>query len=185
MLELTILRHAYPEKAGFTIRRPKGHRDYTFLHFHSSVNFFINGAWIKTQPHAVIIYRPGTPQFFSSDIPLIHDWMHFRGDGEVALKAVGLQPDTLYYPAEHSFITKLVGELEFGVNSLHHQAIKDLGEKVIPMAWATDGILESWYLDSEDQWLRAYQWHPEIQDENAHNEPIIKDFINACKANMK
>lgn len=112
MLELTILRHAYPEKAGFTVRRPKGHRDNTFLHFHNSVNIFINGTWIKTQPHAVIIYRPGTPQFFSSDIPLVHDWMHFRGDGEAALEAVGLQPDTLYYPAEHSFITKLVGELE-------------------------------------------------------------------------
>ena len=86
---------------------------------------------------------------------------------------------------EGSPLHKLVGELEFGVNSLHHQAVKQPGEKVIPMAWATDGILESWYLDSEDQWLRAYQWHPEIQNDNSHNEPIIKDFINKCKENMK
>ena len=80
---------------------------------------------------------------------------------------------------------QLAGELEFGVNSLHHQALKDLGEKVKPMAWATDGILESWYLDSEDQWLRAYQWHPEMQTENSHNMPIFKDFIDTVKANMK
>ena len=85
---------------------------------------------------------------------------------------------------EGSPLHQLVGELEFGVNSLHHQAIKQPGEKVVPMAWATDGILESWYLDSEDQWLRAYQWHPEIQDDNVRNVKILGDFISAVKENM-
>ena len=80
---------------------------------------------------------------------------------------------------------RLFGEEEFGVNSLHHQAVKDLGKGVVPMAYATDGILESWYLDSEDQWLRAYQWHPEMINTGHHSEVLITDFINECKKNMK
>ncbi len=87
--------------------------------------------------------------------------------------------------AEGSPLHKLVGEMEFGVNSLHHQAIKDLGKGVVPMAWATDGIVESWYLDSDSQWLRAYQWHPEMQTESERSKKIFDDFISVCKENMK
>jgi len=84
---------------------------------------------------------------------------------------------------ENSPLHKLCGELEFGVNSLHHQAIKTTGENVVPMAWSEDGLLESWYLDSEDQWLRAYQWHPEMIDGNPHSEAIFRDFISQCVKN--
>lgn len=74
----------------------------------------------------------------------------------------------------------LFGEESFGVNSLHHQAIKDLAPNVKAMAYAPDGIIESWYLESNDQWIRAYQWHPEMQQDNSHNLRIFEDFINAC-----
>lgn len=80
---------------------------------------------------------------------------------------------------------KLLGEEKMGINSLHHQGVKDLGEGVIPMATADDGLVESWYYDKDGQWIRAYQWHPEFQDENRHNVPIIKDFIDRCTAKMK
>lgn len=86
---------------------------------------------------------------------------------------------------EGSPLHQLCGDLQFGINSLHHQGLKTLGEKVVPMAYAPDGILESWYLDSEDQWLRAYQWHPEMQTDNSHNEAIFRDFIKVCIENMK
>ncbi|MBR5521522.1 MAG: gamma-glutamyl-gamma-aminobutyrate hydrolase family protein [Oscillospiraceae bacterium] len=84
---------------------------------------------------------------------------------------------------ENSPLHKLCGELEFGVNSLHHQAVKTLAPGLVPMAWATDGILESWYLDSEEQWIRAYQWHPEIEDPNPRSIAILKDFVDQCVAN--
>ncbi|MBR4036528.1 MAG: gamma-glutamyl-gamma-aminobutyrate hydrolase family protein [Oscillospiraceae bacterium] len=86
---------------------------------------------------------------------------------------------------EGSPLHQLVGDTEFGINSLHHQAIKDMGKGVIPMAWSTDGILESWYLDSDDQWLRAYQWHPEMQIESVRSKKIFDDFMSVCKENMK
>ena len=35
MFKTESIRHAWPEKAGFAINRPKGHWQYTFLHFGS------------------------------------------------------------------------------------------------------------------------------------------------------
>lgn len=81
---------------------------------------------------------------------------------------------------ENSPLFQLLGEKSIGVNSLHHQAIRDLAPGLLPMAYAPDGILESWYLPSDDQWIRAYQWHPEMQDANSRNKKILEDFIAAC-----
>jgi putative glutamine amidotransferase len=46
------------------------------------------------------------------------------------------------------------------VNSRHHQAIKDLGEGLIPVARSADGLVEAVEL-SGDWWARGVQWHPE------------------------
>lgn len=75
----------------------------------------------------------------------------------------------------------MFGEDSFYINSLHHQGVKDLGKGVKPMAYAPDGLVESWYYDEDGRWVRAYQWHPEMQDENKHNVAIIKDFVDACR----
>lgn len=79
---------------------------------------------------------------------------------------------------------KLLGKDSIGVNSTHHQGYKVLGEKLIPMAYAPDGLVESFYLDDETQWVRCYQWHPEMQDFNENMDKILQDFVNTCKENM-
>jgi putative glutamine amidotransferase len=47
------------------------------------------------------------------------------------------------------------------VNSRHHQGVKDLGEGLVPVGHAPDGLVEAVYLESESWWVRAVQWHPE------------------------
>lgn len=47
------------------------------------------------------------------------------------------------------------------VNSRHHQAVKDLGEGLVPVAHAPDGVVEAVHLESPTWWVRAVQWHPE------------------------
>ena len=79
---------------------------------------------------------------------------------------------------------KLLGKDEIGVNSTHHQGYKVLGEKLVPMAYAEDGLVESFYLDDDTQWVRCYQWHPEMQDFNENMDKILQDFVNACIENM-
>lgn len=110
MIEITLLRHAYPENGGFCIDRPSGYPEYTFLHFHTPIQIMQNGRLITTQPHAVIIYDKFTPQYFKSSEPIIHDWMHFKGDPSQLLRRLCF--NKIYYPNQHSFITRIVAELE-------------------------------------------------------------------------
>ncbi len=112
MLYLHSLRHAYPEGAGFFIDRKRGHEAYTFLHFFEGVDIRVCGELLHTEPHACILYRIGTPQYFRTDTGLVHDWIHFTGDIEPLMSEVGLPFDTPFYPSGSSFITSLVRELE-------------------------------------------------------------------------
>lgn len=109
MLNITDIRHAWPEPAGFLLNRVNGHPEYTFLHFFNSVTLEYKGETVKTQPHAVILFKPGTPQLFISEEPLLHDWMHFTLSSSFDF---GISTDTLYYPSHTEFITDTVRELE-------------------------------------------------------------------------
>ena len=46
------------------------------------------------------------------------------------------------------------------ISSWHHQAIKQLGAGLRPVAWAADGVIEAVELTGNDR-LIAVQWHPE------------------------
>lgn len=112
MVELTELRHAYPELGRFYIDRKDGHKNYTFLHFFNSMKIVYKGELIETAPGAVIIYDIGTPQYFESNSDIIHDWIHFKGDITPLLNCTNLKLDTIYYPKNTSFITAITKELE-------------------------------------------------------------------------
>ena len=79
----------------------------------------------------------------------------------------------------------IVGDDETGINSLHHQGVKDLGKNLVVQASAPDGMVESFYLDSDEQYLRAYQWHPEFQDDNLVKDAIVTDFLSECLINRE
>ncbi len=109
---ITRARHAWPEEKGFTIHRPRGIREYTFLRFHVSVKLMVDGQIITTPPGACIFYSVDTPQWFQSPEPLVHDWMHMVGPVPESLAAVGLEPDRLYLPGNGQFITAILREIE-------------------------------------------------------------------------
>lgn len=127
MIEITGIRHAWPERAGFVIDRPAGHPHYTFLHFCSSVEILAGGLRQTAPPHACILYAPGTPQFFSSAGPLLHDWFHFTGDLPKGL----FDCDTLHMADTGFFITALVREMEaeYAAGRLHSQLMLDIQVK--------------------------------------------------------
>ena len=112
MLTITDIRHAWPAKAGFCLNRLNGRPDYTFVHFISSVEIRLNGVTHIAPGHSCIIYRPGTPQQFTSHGPLLHDWFHFTGIPEPMLEALQLPLDNLFYPAHSEFITGIVQDME-------------------------------------------------------------------------
>lgn len=76
----------------------------------------------------------------------------------------------------------LVGRETIGVNSFHHQAVKDVAPSLCVMGRATDGIAEAvWKPDYPFLW--AVQWHPEmlwpVEDSS---QKIWEAFIAACTA---
>lgn len=111
MLEITSVRHSYPENAGFYIDRKKGHGDFTFLHFYNSVEILLDGKLVKTEPHSIILYDRTTPQYFRSEEALVHDWFHF--DGQISEAGLHiLKMNQIYYPNQYQYITETVAELE-------------------------------------------------------------------------
>lgn len=66
-MEITDIRHDWPEKAGFTLVRPTGIEIYTFLHFMNSVEIEINREKVTVRPGACIFYAPDEPQWFHSN----------------------------------------------------------------------------------------------------------------------
>lgn len=112
MLRVIRCRHEWPEKAGFILDRKNGTGDYVFLHFKNPVELLCAGRKVSLPTDACIIYSPGTPHWFHSEQPLIHDWIHFDGQADEMLSRFGLMPDTVYAPDDGVTITKLVQQLE-------------------------------------------------------------------------
>ena len=66
----------------------------------------------------------------------------------------------------NSRLAELIGAGDIDVNSAHHQAVKDVGDDLTPVAWAPDGTVEA--LESpEHPFCIGVQWHPEVMVESA------------------
>ncbi len=70
---------------------------------------------------------------------------------------------------------------EINVNSMHHQAIKTLGESLIPTAISPDGYVEAFEMKNYD-FCVAVQWHPEhMAKKNKAQQKMFQEFVNNCK----
>lgn len=68
-----------------------------------------------------------------------------------------------------------------GVNSCHHQGIRDLAPSLKVWAKAPDGLIEAVYLPGK-RYARAVQWHPEFFPvEDALSRAIFSGFVEAAK----
>ena len=78
-------------------------------------------------------------------------------------------------------LATLTGKETFGVNSHHHQAVKDVAPGFAVMGRCEDGIIEAiWNPNKKFVW--GVQWHPEkIWDIEDSSAKIFQAFIEACK----
>jgi putative glutamine amidotransferase len=68
------------------------------------------------------------------------------------------------------------------VNSMHHQAIKDLAPNLTATAHAPDGIIEG-VEGQSDQYLIAVQWHPEeLTESQPGMARLFSTFADAARA---
>ena len=79
-----------------------------------------------------------------------------------------------------SLLHEIFGNTEIGVNSFHHQAIKDPAPGLKVLARSTDGVAEAALVEGQDFAL-AVQWHPEMMYDSDEQLKIAKAFVAACK----
>jgi len=78
-----------------------------------------------------------------------------------------------------------VGSLTIKVNSHHHQAIRNVGKNLRPIAWANDGVVEGVEDTREGRFAVGVQWHPELSwswDTLSGN--LFRLFVDACSASQ-
>lgn len=79
--------------------------------------------------------------------------------------------------------TRLAGILGTGVmpvNSIHHQAVKEIGRNLTATAFSPDGVVEA--LEGDDgNFVLAVQWHPEeLVDAHANMRKLFTEFLTAA-----
>ncbi len=97
----------------------------------------------------------------------------------------------MQYQPVHDVIIQPEGRLEkFGkewhVNSLHKQAINEVGERLFVEALARDGLVEAISL-VKHPFMIGVQWHPELNYEQDNlSKFLFTEFIHyASKTNSK
>ena len=124
-MQLLAIRHDWPEKAGFTISRPRGRNDFTFLHFKDSVTLEMDGKRHRLYPSACLFYAPGSPQWYTGNTAFRHNWLHLDAKSGEKLQQFGIPTDQILYPKETDYISRLfyLLEAEFYGNHPHRAEI--------------------------------------------------------------
>jgi putative glutamine amidotransferase len=74
---------------------------------------------------------------------------------------------------------------DLGVNSFHHQAIRDLAPELMPAAYSPDGLIEAAIMRGKPE-VFGVQWHPELMFErdDAHLRPFTQLLEAAAKSKL-
>ena len=78
---------------------------------------------------------------------------------------------------EDTFLSGILEDRLFSVESYHHQAIDKIGKDLRANAFSPDGIVEG--IEKSGSYIVGIQWHPELED-TVHNRRIFESFLEAC-----
>lgn len=84
-----------------------------------------------------------------------------------------------------SWMADVYGGVRGGqVNSIHHQGVRALGDRLVGEAWAPDGVLEALRWTGEG-FVVGVQWHPEFHDHRypalLPADPLMAAFFDAAR----
>ncbi len=72
-----------------------------------------------------------------------------------------------------------------GVNSYHHQTVKDVAKGFKISAESEDGLIEALEGMDNNRFLLGVQWHPEAMQSYEEHRNIFRAFIESAENNMK
>ena len=98
---------------------------------------------------------------------------HQLTDLEFATHLVDIVPD--------SKLAECAGTSEIRVNTLHHQAVKEIQVPLIVTAMAKDGVIEA-FESTEHTFFMGVQWHPEalVKRDDATSLRLFERFVEAA-----
>ncbi|MCL1876358.1 MAG: gamma-glutamyl-gamma-aminobutyrate hydrolase family protein [Synergistaceae bacterium] len=80
---------------------------------------------------------------------------------------------------EESFFAKLYKSANIKVNSLHHQAVKNLAPCFEILGKSEDGLTEAIAM-TDKRFTAAVQWHPEMMYDSEQQQRLFACFVDAC-----
>jgi len=83
--------------------------------------------------------------------------------------------------ASGSPLHRLTRRRRLDVNSFHHQAVDELGRRLVPCAHAPDGTIEALY-DPGMRFCLGVQWHAELLTHRAEHAPLLGELVAAAGA---
>lgn len=119
--------------------------------------------------------------------------VYFKGDLILDLPSAGYLTHSIsnnerYNPIHHieiyedTLLKEIIGNKKTYVNTIHHQAIRELGEGLKVSAISEDNVIEAieWKY-SKERFILGTQWHPEMTSIIDNNHKKIFDyFINTA-----
>jgi putative glutamine amidotransferase len=81
---------------------------------------------------------------------------------------------------EDTLLARVLGKPLVTVNSLHHQAARDIAPSLVPVAHSPDGVIEALELPGHPFAL-GVQWHPEWLPEAAEMRSLFESFVAATR----
>ncbi len=129
------------------------------------LNVYLKGSLIQDIPDA----RPDRPQA----VP--------HGTTDLAAGAKGGNQDHDAVLTAGSLLAKLAGSSTAHINSSHHQAIDQPGEKLRVTAHAPDGTIEGVEWTGDSNWVVGVQWHPERMPDDLFAQRLFQQFVAAAR----
>ena len=81
-----------------------------------------------------------------------------------------------------SVLATLAGSTNTHINSSHHQAIDQPGEKLRVTARAPDNTIEAVEWTGDSNWVVGVQWHPERLPDDPFAQRLFQQFVAAARA---
>ena len=79
-----------------------------------------------------------------------------------------------------SLLAGMVGAGKLPVNSVHHQAVRDLGRGMVLTAVSPDGVAEA--IEAAAGFVVGVQWHPEVLSQHDEvQDKIFAEFVGMCQ----
>jgi putative glutamine amidotransferase len=83
-------------------------------------------------------------------------------------------------PSSH--LAQIIRSRQLDVNSLHHQAVQQVGQNLTVTAQAPDGLVEATEMPGR-QFVLTVQWHPEDLTDRAPMQQLFDALVEAAAAN--